>query len=117
VHHFIPGLTLAERFYHEAVRPVLVAHFPDVRHSAALIGTGSEVLGFDTPISCDHHWGPRALLFLGEADHSRYAESVREALRQRLPHTFLGWPTNFAEPDPHDHGYSGQPRAAPSITA
>jgi len=104
VHDFIPGLTLAERFYYEAVRPILDAHFPDLQHSAALIGAGSEVLGFDTPVSCDHHWGPRALLFLGEADHSRYAESVREALRQRLPHTFLGWLTNFAEPDPHDHG-------------
>ena len=40
---FIPGLTLAERFYREAVRPILDSRFPGLRHSAALIGTGSEV--------------------------------------------------------------------------
>jgi len=57
--NFIPGLELSRRFYWEAVRPVLDAEFPGLRHSAALIGTGSEVLGFDTPMSSDHHWGPR----------------------------------------------------------
>ena len=35
---FTPGLELARRFYWEAVRPVLDAKFPDLRHSAALIG-------------------------------------------------------------------------------
>ena len=48
---FIPGLELARRFYWEAVRPILDADFPGLRHSAALIGAGSEVLGFDTPMS------------------------------------------------------------------
>ena len=83
-----------------------LSHWPDPAPDPCTTSSvGSEVLGFDTPVSCDHHWGPRALLFLGEADHSRHAESVHEALRQRLPHTFLGWPTNFARsPDPHDHG-------------
>ena len=56
---FTPGVELARRFYWEAVRPVLDAEFPGLKHSAALIGTGSEVLGFDTPMSADHHWGPR----------------------------------------------------------
>jgi len=46
---FIPGLELARRFYWEGVRPVLDTEFRGLRHSAALIGTGSEVLGFDTP--------------------------------------------------------------------
>ncbi|MEX2285148.1 MAG: DUF4037 domain-containing protein [Gemmatimonadota bacterium] len=101
---FVPGLKLAERFYREAVRPILDAQFSGLRHSAALIGSGSEVLGFDTPVSSDHHWGPRVLLFLDEADHTRFAQPVRESLRQCLPHDFLGWPTNFAEPDPLDHG-------------
>lgn len=101
---FIPGLKLAERFYREAVRPILDVEFPELSHSAALIGPGSEVLGFDTVVSTDHNWGPRALLFLEEADYSEHAKSVRESLRQRLPHAFLGWPTNFTEPDPRDHG-------------
>jgi hypothetical protein len=101
---FIPGLVLAERFYHQAVRPILDTTFPGLSHSAALIGSGSEVLGFDTPVSSDHHWGPRALLFLGEDGHAEYAEAIRETLRHHLPHTFLGWPTNFGEPNPDDHG-------------
>ena len=104
MHDFIPGLELAERFYREVVRSILDVEFPGLRHSAALIGPGSEVLGFDTAVSSDHNWGPRALLFLEKADHSRHAKSVRESLRQHLPHAFLGWPTNFTEPDPRDHG-------------
>ena len=72
---FIPGLELARRFYWEAVRPVLDADFPGLRHSAALIGTGSEVLGFDTPMSSDHHWGPHAMLFLAEDDCERHVRS------------------------------------------
>ena len=58
------------------------------------------MLGFDTAVSTDHDWGPRALLFLEEADYSRHAKSVRA----HLPYAFLGWPTNFTEPDPRDHG-------------
>lgn len=101
---FIPGLELARRFYREAVRPVFDAEFPGLRHSAALIGSGSEVLGFDTPMSADHHWGPRAMLFLAEADYDQRRAAIGEALRWGLPHNFLGYPTNFGEPNPDDNG-------------
>jgi len=101
---FLPGLLLAERFYREAVRPILDAEFPGLPHSAGLIGSGSEVLGFDTPVSSDHHWGPRAQLFLAESDHARHVQSIHDQLCRRLPHDFLGWPTNFTEPNLEDHG-------------
>jgi hypothetical protein len=101
---FVPGLVLAERFYHDAVRPILDTKFPGVSHSAGLLGNGSEVLGFDTPVSCDHHWGPRAQIFLGEDDYAAHAEPIRDELRRSLPHTFFGWATNFAEPNPENHG-------------
>jgi len=101
---FTPGLELARRFYFEAVRPVLDAEFPGLQHSAALIGTGSEVLGFDTEMSTDHHWGPRAMLFLPEADFERNKAALTETLRWKLPHRFLGYPTNFSAPDPGDNG-------------
>jgi hypothetical protein len=101
---FIPGLELSRRFYFEAVRPVLDADFPGLRHSAALIGAGSEVLGFDTEMSADHHWGPRAMLFLPEEDFAHCHAAIRETLRWKLPHKFLGYPTNFGEPDPDDKG-------------
>ena len=101
---FIPGLELARRFYWEAVRPILDADFSGLRHSAALIGPGSEVLGFDTPMSTDHHWGPRAMLFLTEEGYERCHKTIRETFRWRLPHRFLGYPTNFAQPRPEDPG-------------
>ncbi len=96
---FMPGLRLGELFYHEAVRPVLDSDFPNLPYSAALIGSGSEILGFDTEMSTDHHWGPRVMLFLTPNDHARYAEVIRERLRHTLPHSFYGYPTNFGEPD------------------
>ena len=68
-------------------------------NTAALIGSGSEVLGFDTPQSTDHHWGPRVMLFLGERDHAEVADEVTRTLSERLPHTFMGYPTNFGPPD------------------
>ncbi len=101
---FVPGLELCRRFYWEAVRPVLDAEFPLLRHSAALIGPGSEVLGFDTPVSTDHHWGPRAMLFLVEDDYAAERDRLHELFRWRLPHSFLGYPTNFAQPVPEDPG-------------
>lgn len=101
---FIPGLELSRRFYWEAVRPILDDAFPGLPHSAGLIGFGSEVLGFDTPMSADHHWGPRAMLFLSETDYQSYHEAIHETFRWRLPHRFLGYPTNFSQPVPEDPG-------------
>ncbi|PYS79068.1 MAG: hypothetical protein DMF66_03990 [Acidobacteria bacterium] len=101
---FIPGIELSRLFFFEAVKPVLDAEFPRLRCGAALIGTGSEVLGFDTEMSADHHWGPRVDLFFGEDDYEGAHEAVRAALSRKLPHRFRGYPTSFTEPDPTDKG-------------
>ena len=101
---FIPGLTLCGDFYREAVRPILDDAFPGLTHSAALIGSGSEVLGFDDEMSTDHHWGPRVQLFLDEDDHLLAADAIHDTLAARLPYTFRGYSTNFSEPDPNDSG-------------
>ena len=82
---FVQGLALSEAFYREAVLPVLQVDFPGLRHAAALIGSGSEVLGFDDVMSSDHHWGPRVMLFLDNADHAAQAADIHERLRHRLP--------------------------------
>lgn len=92
---FIPGLQLSGLFYEKAVKPILDAEFPGLRHSAALVGYGSEVLGFDTERSSDHEWGPRLLLFLGEGDYERCGEGIKEALRWKLPRLFRGYSTHF----------------------
>jgi hypothetical protein len=101
---FIPGLELCEAFYREAMRPILDAGFPGLPHAAALIGDGSDVLGYDTPVSRDHQWGPRAILFLSPTDHAALREPIDEALRRSLPVRFRGYSTNYSAPDLRDNG-------------
>jgi hypothetical protein len=101
---FQPGAELARRYYTEVVRPLLDGHAPELAHSAALIGWGSDVLGFDSPRSTDHGWGPRGQIFVGTGDADRVA-GLTAMLAESLPATFLGWPTRFpdvtaASPEP-----------------
>ncbi|MFJ6214850.1 DUF4037 domain-containing protein [Streptomyces sp. NPDC092296] len=93
---FLPGLELCRRFHTEAVRPLLDEALPGVAYSAARLGGGSEVLGFDTARSADHEWGPRLTLFLHPPDAARYGERITDLLSRRLPKTFHGYPTHFA---------------------
>ncbi len=92
---FIKGLELSELFYADAIRPILARRFPSIGYSAARIGPGSEVLGFDTPQSMDHDWGPRLMLFLAEADWQVQRDQIDQSLRQELPRQVHGYPTNF----------------------
>lgn len=96
---FIPGLKLCDLFYRREVRPILTKEFARLRYSAALIGWGSEVLGFDTPLSRDHHWGPRLLLFLTNHDYGRLNHKLNQVLSDNLPCEFLGYSTNYSEAD------------------
>ncbi len=91
---FVSGLDLAEHL-HAAVEPLLRTTFPDLRYSAALLGPGSEVLGFDTPRSTDHDWGPRLQLFLAPADLADHAQAIHVLLADRLPATIDGYPTHM----------------------
>ena len=63
----------------------LTKEFPRLRYAAALLGPGSEVLGFDTERSTDHDWGPRLQVFLGADEAERHAGPVTEMLAERLP--------------------------------
>jgi hypothetical protein len=101
---FIPGLKLGELFFDEAIKPILEKHFSGLQYSAALIGSGSEILGFDTAMSSDHHWGPRAMLFLSEADFAQRRDALHEAFATKLPYTFHSYSTHFSLPDPNDNG-------------
>jgi hypothetical protein len=96
---FIQGLQLSGLYYREAVRPILDASFPGIPHTAALIGYGSDVIGFDTQQSTDHMWGPRLVLFLEETGFDVQRELLDDALRNNLPKTFRGYTTNFGSPD------------------
>lgn len=101
---FIPGLQLSEMFYQEAVRPILERNFPGLSHSAGLIGYGSDVLGYDTPVSRDHMWGPRLILFLPEDDFGNKKLAVDLTLRNQLPVRFKGFSTHFGKPNLADNG-------------
>jgi hypothetical protein len=92
---FIPGRTLGQHFFEQAVRPIIERNFPRLAYSAALLGYGSDVLGFDTDRSMDHGWGPRCVLFLAEDDLERHAQHISATLSQQLPTAVDGIPTNF----------------------
>jgi hypothetical protein len=81
------------------VQPILARRFPELRYAAALIGYGSEVLGFDDEMSQDHEWGPRVQLFTDEVER---AQEIERTLAEELPTTFAGFPTNFAHDEDPD---------------
>jgi Domain of unknown function (DUF4037) len=92
---FTPGLELARQFYAGVVRPLLEEISPGLRYSAALLGPGSEVLGFDTARSTDHDWGPRLQIFLASAGTAGDEARIAGALAERLPASFGPYPTRF----------------------
>jgi hypothetical protein len=93
---FVPGIDLARHLFDQEVRPLLSVRFPFLRYSAGLLGSGSEVLGFDTPRSRDHHWGPRLMLFLTPADLRKHGPRLNLTLSEELSLSIDGYPTNFA---------------------
>ncbi len=112
---FIHGLDLSELFYNEIVAPILKSHFPDLQYSAALIGWGSEVLGFDDVLSTDHNWGLRFQLFLSAQDHETYHDPINEMLNKQLPSAFRGYPTNFTILVNEDQRAAGGTQSAHNI--
>lgn len=85
---FSPAAQLCGAFYAEAVRPLLQGK----PHAAALLGWGSDVLGYDTERSTDHGWGPRLLVFV---DAEEWIEELTCVLDARLPEQFQGRPVRF----------------------
>jgi Domain of unknown function (DUF4037) len=80
VAEFAPGIDLGRAFYQEAVAPRLAGR----RHSAARLGPGSDVLGYDTPRSTDHDWGARVAVLVDHGEPHPLAG---------VPAEFRGWPT------------------------
>lgn len=91
---FLSGRELSAAFYRELVRPLLDREAGGLVHSAALLGTGSEVVGYDTARSTDHDWGPRLELFVSPPD-GEAADRVVRLLDERLPETFRGYPVRY----------------------
>jgi hypothetical protein len=98
------GIELSRRFYGDIVAPWLSRVAPDLPHSAALIGYGSELLGFDDETSKDHNWGPRVHVYLSETDFAAHAQRLLTDFATVVPETFLGEPA----------GWRGRPHPAAS---
>jgi len=109
----IQGVELSRRFHAEVAGPWLARTFPGLRHAAALIGYGSELLGFDDEMSRDHNWGPRVLVFLGDADFAAHATRIVTSFADAAPAEFLGVPIgmmNRPHASPHHPGALGDDR-------
>lgn len=100
---FIKGAKLCEGFFFDVVKPVLDRCFPDLAYSAGLLGYGSDVLGYDDPVSTDHMWGPRFYLFLKKEDLS-LKQQLLDIFSSEFPYTYRGYSVNFSPPDPNDNG-------------
>jgi len=95
---FIKGLELNKGFYLDIVKPLLDKKYPDLIYSAALMGYGSDVLGYDTEVSMDHNWGPRLQLFLDNYD---IYNELNEYLCYELPFQYKNFSTNYSEINYH----------------
>jgi hypothetical protein len=89
------------------VRPLLEQSCPGLDYAAALLGPGSEVLGFDSPRSTDHDWGPRLQILTGPEAGAEAGAELSGVLGRRLPESFRGYPVFF--PASRDYP-GGQPR-------
>lgn len=109
---FVPGAVVCRAFYEEAVRPILERHVPGLAHSAAKLHRGSDVLGFDTPQSMDHDWGPANLeLFLDDDAYDALAGQLTRVFADELPHEFCGLPSDLFSIDPDAPDVPGRPVA------
>nr|WP_300052136.1 DUF4037 domain-containing protein [uncultured Nocardioides sp.] len=77
---FMSGIDLSRRHYEEVVMPLIDSRFRGLPHSAALLGRGSEVLGYDDDMSTDHDWRARCLLFVSEEDFAAHGPALQSEL-------------------------------------
>lgn len=58
------GRELSRQFHTDVVHPAVVTALGDFPYAAAMLGDGSDVLGYDDDVSADHDFGPRVQLLL-----------------------------------------------------
>jgi hypothetical protein len=82
----VRGASLSRDFYARAVAPLL----DGVPHAAGRLGQGSDVLGLDDEMSCDHDWGCRLTVLVDDR-----ADELSARLERELPDHFEGHPVRF----------------------
>lgn len=102
------GRELSRRFYVEQVRPRVGPALGDVPYAAAMIGDGSDVLGFDDDVSPDHDFGPRVQIVLPpDVDPT----PVLTAL-STFPDRYAGLPVSFTSAS----SFSGWAEGSAAVT-
>jgi len=89
------GIELSRRFHDEVVRPWLADAAPGLSYAAAIMGYGSELLGFDDETSRDHNWGPRVQIFLTEDRFEAEAQRLVTAFIAAAPESFMREPIGW----------------------
>lgn len=87
------GLELAEKYFEEVGKPMLLEKYPRYyeRMAVGLVGQGSECFGFDDEISRDHDFGPSFCIWLNEQDFQEIGVKLNMDY-ERLPREFMGVP-------------------------
>lgn len=91
------GLELAEKYFEEVGKPMLLEKYPQYyeRMAVGLVGQGSECFGFDDEISTDHDFGPSFCIWLNEQDFQEAGLKINMDYDQ-LPKEFMGVPARVA---------------------
>lgn len=86
------GLELAEKYFEEVGKPMLLEKYPQYyeRMAVGLVGQGSECFGFDDEISTDHDFGPAFCIWLNESDFKEAGYQMN-ASYDLLPKEFMGF--------------------------
>jgi hypothetical protein len=92
--HAVTGGALARQFHADVVEPLLARSMPGIRYAAGRLGSGSDVLGLDDPMSRDHDWGCRLTLLVDEPERAAVPQ-ISELLERELPGSYRGHPVRF----------------------
>lgn len=86
------GLELSEAYYREICVPMLQINFPKQLDLIAvgLVGEGSECYGYDDELSQDHDFGPGVMIWLRDAEITKFGWQLQLALNN-LPQEFAGF--------------------------
>jgi Domain of unknown function (DUF4037) len=90
----LAGAELSRRFSAGLVEPLLSRAVPGLGYAAARLGSGSDVLGLDDPMSRDHDWGCRLTLLVDE-DARDAVPRISRMLEEELPERFGDFPVRF----------------------
>lgn len=92
---FLPGKELSKSLS-AIIGPRLRELLPGVELALALIGPGSDVLGYDTARSMDHDWGPRLTIVVPEHTREDVERLIDSNLDTLLPPSVAGFSTRFS---------------------